>query len=170
MQARKFCVNGIAFVESDKGKEVLHKIAHDPKLHIKDASFFYEKRELADETEDDLNCGLVLKEGPTSRHKVMIDIMKAFPPRIGSEAAYDLLEKGLRGADFAFDRKLAKDMVAAGKARRQAGFKSDNLGDGKHLWVRVTEKLTGQVETSVETLVKPPLSSSSFLPALIPCG
>lgn len=136
MQTRKFCVNGIAFVESEKGKAVLHKIAHDPKLHIKDASFFYEKKELVDEDEDDLNCSLVLKEGPTSRHKVMVEIIKTFPDSISSELAYQRLEEGLK-ASFAFDRRLAKDMVAAGKARKQAGFKSDNHGDGKYTWVRL---------------------------------
>jgi len=130
---KKFCVGGAAYVETEAGKERIHKTAFDPTLKFGDHEFFYLSKELDDYSSQD---GLVLSVPGPSRHQAMIKIMKSFPNSISSDEAYSRLEDELLSADFGFSRMQENDRVAVDKARKAAGFEVKSLGNGQFLWKR----------------------------------
>ena len=132
MQCSRFCVNGTSFVDSEKGRELIAKLADHPKLKIGDARWFYRKN--SDDASD--WDGLVFRD--TSRLTAMALIICTFPPQISSDEVYSRLEEGLRG-QFVFNRVANKDQQAAGRAMKKAGFRSLNMGDGKHKWELTSE-------------------------------
>lgn len=133
---KKFCVGGAAYVETEAGKERIHKVAFDPTLKFGDHEFFYLAKELDNYASDD---GLVLPVPGPSRHQVMIKIMKSFPDKISSDDAYTRLENELAVSDFGFDRCENNDRKAVHAARQEAGFEiGEKLGNGRFLWQRIS--------------------------------
>jgi len=128
-------VGGKEYVQTEKGKSMIRKLAHNPSLKPGNGSWFYKtkakrpKRTPTVSTVSD-SRPIVIKRRPQTRVEAMVKIIGGFPDRLASTAAYDRIEAGLAGR-FPFDRKHARDQVYVGRAREKAGF-----GLEGRMWVR----------------------------------
>src|SRR5437588_9299576 len=66
--------------------------------------------------------GLILQAGPPTRHKLIVDVIKEFPPTLSSADAYNRLQQVFAKEGMPFDRKSYAAMMAAQRARKQVGF------------------------------------------------
>ena len=134
-QVRKFCQGGVAFVESEKGRETIHKVAHDPDLVQGDASFFYDRRN------DDpvpIKGALILQsKAPKvdARRELILSTIQELPKGVTADEAYARIERSLAKEGHKFNRSLPKDQCLVCRLRKQAGFRAHNEG-GKFVWVR----------------------------------
>lgn len=132
--ARLDCDKGEAFVSSEHGKEMIHKIAFsDWERGI--ATWFYRTGELKSEVLE----GHVMIHKTTTKQGVMEGIIKTFPDKIGTADALERITKGLEEEDYSFERH--KDRSMLWHARNAAGFTLE----GHLYWVRVTPEVTPEV-------------------------
>jgi hypothetical protein len=119
-------VGGKEYAQTDKGRSMVHKLAHNPSLKPGNGSWFYrtkEKRPKRTPTVSTLSDRrpIILKVKPQSSVEAMVRIIVGFPDRLAATHAYDRIEAGLAGR-FPFDRKGKRDQVYVSRARKRAGF------------------------------------------------
>ena len=126
---------GKEYVQTDKGKSMIHKLANNPSLEPGNGSWFYrtkEKRPKRTTPTVSTRSGRrsIIIEGKPQIVEAMVEIIEGFPNRLTATDAYDKIEVGL-GDRFPFDRKGKRDQVYVSRARKKAGF----VVDGR-MWVR----------------------------------
>jgi Bifunctional DNA primase/polymerase, N-terminal len=140
-QAITFVQNGAAFMETDAGKEMVHKLATSDNQRG-NASWFYRRKDHIDEFyafDTDTELGyqkrlpFIIKQTVRSeRHEAMLGIVHTFPDKIHKDTAYTRLDCELRALGYSFDRKLGKDQEATAEVRKKIGFEVN-----KPFWIRV---------------------------------
>jgi hypothetical protein len=129
-QAQKFCAGGKQLTSSERGREMLHKLAFNPCLKLADASFFSKG------FKNSFSTGPVLS-APVTRRRLLIEAVGMFPDSLPATEAYDRLEQALAATEFTLDRKTNSGQRVARKARAAAGFKARNIA-GQWFWIRLT--------------------------------
>jgi bifunctional DNA primase/polymerase-like protein len=127
---------GKEYVQTDKGKSLIHKLANNPSLEPGNGSWFYRTKEKRPKrttptvsTISDRRP-IIIKRKPQTRREAMVEIVKGFPDRLHRTEAYDRIEAGL-ARRFPFNRTdntCRKDIT---RARKDAAFSLDG-----HWWVR----------------------------------
>ena len=129
-------VGGKDYAQTDKGKSMVHKLAHNRSLKPGNGSWFYRTKEKRPKRTTPTvstisgHRSIIIKGKPQTRVGAMVKIIDGFPKRLASTDAYDRIEAGLAGR-FPFDRKAARDQVYVGRARKKAGFVLEG-----QMWVR----------------------------------
>lgn len=118
----KDVVGGREYAKTEKGKNLIHKLAYDPRLNRGDASWFYKNKDKPLSTKP-----LVLTKKQT-RRTAMADVIRQFPNRIDKTTALNRVISELKGWGTRLNGSFRQDLR---RARKDAGFKIQ----GKH-WVR----------------------------------
>ena len=134
-QVKKFCAGGEQFVESQSGKEQIHKAAFNSSLKIGNANFF---NRIGQKKRTALSGLTFPPEAPT-RKSLLLSAMKKFPDRVTAENGYERLRKALAGTDFTLERGRSSQK-AVGEARKAAGFHTEQTKEG-WIWVRSTQSI-----------------------------
>lgn len=129
---------GKEYVQTDKGKSMIHKLANNPSLEAGNGSWFYKTKEKRPKRTTPTSSTMsghrsMIIEGKPQIVEAMVKIIEGFQDRLTATVAYDRIEAGLTGR-FSFDRKRKRDHVYVSRARKKAGFGLE----GK-TWVRSAE-------------------------------
>jgi hypothetical protein len=126
---------GKEYVQTDRGKSMVRKLANDPSLKPGNGSWFYKTKEKRPKrrtpTVSTLSDrrSIIIRAKPQTCVEAMVKIIEGFPDRLAATDAYDRIEAGLAGR-FPFDRKGKRDQNVS-RARKRAGF-----GLAGRMWVR----------------------------------
>jgi hypothetical protein len=131
-QVENFCAGGKKFVASDAGTRQIHKAAFNKRLKVGNASFF---NRLGQNRRVALSEGLKVFVPPPTRKSLLVAAMKAFPDRVTVEDGYSRLQRALAGTGFTVDCRTKAGQQAAREARSDAGFQTEQTGEG-WMWVR----------------------------------
>lgn len=134
-QVEHFVTNGKAFVQTELGRESIHKIAFANSLEIGDGRDFYEDQKHARRERVRAQQNTESKEGFTistpsqqpSQHRKLVELICSFPDRILTDAAYDRIEASIPE----FNRRLKPEQNAASRARKDAGFRVEG-----RIWIK----------------------------------
>ena len=127
---------GKDYIQTDRGKSMIHKLAHNPSLEPGNGSWFYRTKEKRPKPTTPTVSALsdhrsiIIKRKPQTCVEAMVKIIEGFPDRLHRTEAYDKMEARLAGR-FPFDRKGKRDQVYVSRARKKAGF-----GLEGRMWVR----------------------------------
>ena len=128
---------GKEYAQTDKGKSMIHKLAHNPSLEPGNGSWFYRTKEKRPKrtspTVSTLSDrrSILIKRKLQTRVEAMVKIIEGFPDRLTSTDAYNRIEAELADR-FPFERKSKQDQVYVSRARKKAGF-----GSAGKMWVRI---------------------------------
>jgi hypothetical protein len=128
---------GKEYVQTDKGKSLIHKLANNPSLKQGNGSWFYKTKEKRPKRTTPTVSTLsdrrpiVIKGKPQTRVEAMVKIIEGFPDRLTSTDAYNRIDAELANR-FPFERKGKQDQVYVNRARKKAGF-----GLERRMWVRI---------------------------------
>jgi len=128
---------GKEYIQTDKGKSMIHKLAHNPSLEPGNGSWFYRTKEKRPKrttpTVSTLSDrrSIIIKPKPQTHVEAMVKIIEGFPDRLAATDAYNRIKGGLAGR-FPFDRKGKRDQVYVSRARKKAAF-----GLAGKMWVRI---------------------------------
>jgi len=109
-QAKRFCEGGADWIETDRGKETIDKIARE-KRHVGDATWFYR---LGTSTSDGLRITDV------SKRSLVRQAVSTFPDRVSSVDAVERIQIALEPEGFDLDQRRDKDTLL--KIRKELGF------------------------------------------------
>lgn len=114
-QVAQFCAGGEALANSERGQQLIQKIASEERT-VGNATWFYQKRA----------AKVDIHHIPASRPTkigVIKEIVAKLPNRIPSESALELIKTGLEKEGFPFDQRKDKDKLSG--ARKAVGFEVD---------------------------------------------
>jgi hypothetical protein len=120
-------VGGKEYVQTDKGKSMIHKLANNPGLKPGNGSWFYRTKEKrpkrTNPTVSTLSDrrSIIIKREPQTRREAMVEIVKGFPDRLHRTDAYDRIEAGL-ASRFTFNRSDNTCRQDITRARNDAAF------------------------------------------------
>jgi hypothetical protein len=128
---------GKEYIQTDKGKSMIRKLALNPSLEPGNGSWFYRTKEKRPKrtapTVSTLSDRrpIVIKAKPHTRVETMVKIIEGFPNRLTSTDAYNRIDAELADR-FPFERKSKQDQVYVNRARKKAGFRLEG-----RMWVRI---------------------------------